>query len=260
MIFYFTATGNSLYVAKQLDPQMISIPQALRDAPQHYEDAAIGIVCPVFGHEMPPMVKDFLRQNTFETPYFYIVLTYGHRHGGAAELARDFCEACNVKPAYIQTIEMVDNFLPAFDMKAEEALERPVDADLDAIKKDIVARRHFIEPATMQDRAHHEFFLSLSDVPPEKRWQDIYRVTGNCVGCGVCAKVCPAGCIAVENGRAVYGAKTQRVCQGCMACIQACPQKAITMTVPEVNPQARYRNPHIQLPEIMKANDQHAAE
>lgn len=28
MTFYFTATGNSLYVAKQLDESPISIPQA----------------------------------------------------------------------------------------------------------------------------------------------------------------------------------------------------------------------------------------
>ncbi len=30
MIFYFTGTGNSLYAAKKLDEERISIPQALR--------------------------------------------------------------------------------------------------------------------------------------------------------------------------------------------------------------------------------------
>ena len=28
MIFYFTGTGNSLYAAKQLDTEVVSIPQA----------------------------------------------------------------------------------------------------------------------------------------------------------------------------------------------------------------------------------------
>ena len=33
------------------------------------------------------MVKEFLHKATFDTDYFYMILTYGNRHGGAAELA-----------------------------------------------------------------------------------------------------------------------------------------------------------------------------
>jgi hypothetical protein len=32
MVFYFTGTGNSLYVAKQLEKFPVSIPQAIHDA------------------------------------------------------------------------------------------------------------------------------------------------------------------------------------------------------------------------------------
>lgn len=32
MLFYFTATGNSLYVAKQLDDDRLSIAQAIHEA------------------------------------------------------------------------------------------------------------------------------------------------------------------------------------------------------------------------------------
>ena len=31
MVFYFTGTGNSLYVAKQLEEKRISIPQAIHE-------------------------------------------------------------------------------------------------------------------------------------------------------------------------------------------------------------------------------------
>jgi flavodoxin len=81
MLFYFTGTGNSLYVAKRIEASPISIPQAIHDADKHYRDDAIGVVCPVYGHEMPQMVKDFLKNASFETDYFYLVLTYGHVHG-----------------------------------------------------------------------------------------------------------------------------------------------------------------------------------
>lgn len=81
MVFYFTGTGNSLYVAKQLDAERISIPQVIHREEQIFKTDTIGIVCPVYGHEMPGMVKDFLKKAFFRTEYFYVVLTYGKLHG-----------------------------------------------------------------------------------------------------------------------------------------------------------------------------------
>lgn len=117
MVFYFTATGNSLYVSKQLDPLVISIAQAIHDTDKHYKDERIGIVCPIYGHEMPKLVKEFIQSSTFETDYFYVVLTYGNRHGGASELAQKFFKEQGIDPSYINVILMVDNYLPVFDME-----------------------------------------------------------------------------------------------------------------------------------------------
>lgn len=41
MIFYFSATGNSLYVAKSLDENALSIPQALRANSLNFEDETL---------------------------------------------------------------------------------------------------------------------------------------------------------------------------------------------------------------------------
>lgn len=256
MLFYFTGTGNSLYVAKKLEKVPLSIPQEMKKERQIYQADRIGIVCPVYGHELPLMVRDFIRKNVFRTPYFYMILTYGNRSGGAAEMAGELCRQRGLDPAYIRTFLTVDNFLPGFDMEEQQAIDKDEDGQLEEIRKDLGARRHYIEPATEKEKELHRKFLAMSPVPPEKRWQDIYRVTGNCVGCGICARVCPAGRIRISQGKAVYGNWRGRECQSCMACIQACPQKAITMTVPEVNPQARYRNPHISLLELIQANGQ----
>ena len=56
MLFYFTGTGNSLYAAKAIEPDPISIPQVIHQAPLEFTADAIGIVAPVYGHEAPPMV------------------------------------------------------------------------------------------------------------------------------------------------------------------------------------------------------------
>ena len=82
MVFYFTATGNSLYVAKHLDNELFSIPQELNKTNRHYKADKIGVVCPLFEFEMPELVKRFIRESEFEADYFYIVITYGCHHGG----------------------------------------------------------------------------------------------------------------------------------------------------------------------------------
>ena len=122
MVFYFTGTGNSLYVAKQLEEKRISIPQAIHEEELVFEGDTIGVVCPLYGHEMPAMVKEFLRRAVFRTEYFYLVLTYGKRHGGGAELAKEFLDSCQRQADYINTIIMVDNYLPGFDMEEQLAI------------------------------------------------------------------------------------------------------------------------------------------
>lgn len=112
-----------------------------------YEADKIGVVCPVYGHEVPPMVKDLLKNADFKTDYFYMVLTYGDRHGGAAELAKKLCEECWIHPAYINVLIMVDNWLPSFDMEEQVKIGKKVGEHLAAIRKDIENRRRGISEA-----------------------------------------------------------------------------------------------------------------
>lgn len=60
MLFYFTGTGNSLYAARGIEPNPVSIPQAIHREPLDFTADAIGVVCPVYGHEVPQMVREFL--------------------------------------------------------------------------------------------------------------------------------------------------------------------------------------------------------
>lgn len=223
MIFYFTGTGNSLYVAKMLDTDIISIPQIIKKPELHFSADKIGIVCPIYGHEMPAMVQDFIAKASFTTDYFYLVLTYGARHGGAAELADQYIRKTGKKADYIASIEMVDNFLPAFDMNEQVNMEKPVEERLAQIKQDIAKRKCFIEKATEADKAIHAAYLARVNNGPPTIWSD-FLITADCIGCGICAKVCPGGCIHLENQFAIHNIEG---CQACYACIHACPRMSI---------------------------------
>lgn len=199
------------------------------------------------------MVKDFLKKAKFKTDYFYMILTYGNRHGGAAELAKNFCEECGIRVNYINVIVMVDNWLPSFDMNEQKKIDKHVDENLKKILADLSTHKNTISEVTEMDRAAHRQFLERMSRMPEGAWQHLVLVTEKCTGCGICEKVCPSGSIRVENGRAVH---IPGNCQTCLACVHACPQKAIGLAIQEVNPDARYRNEHISLQDIMEANCQ----
>ncbi len=69
MIFYFTGTGNSLYVAKtigdKLGEQSIDITKAMKEKSFVYRlssDEKIGFVFPVYFYGVPSIVADFIAE------------------------------------------------------------------------------------------------------------------------------------------------------------------------------------------------------
>lgn len=254
MTFYFTGTGNSLYVAKELDADCKSIPQVIKRERLEFEADNIGIVCPVYGHEMPGMVKEFMRRTSFGTDYLFVVLTYGAHHGGAAEIADSFLQSVGKKADYITSIEMVDNFLPAFDMNEQMAKDKQVEEHLSQIRADIQKKRGGVQKAGIAEKVVHKMYTQMVKNAPETIWA-AFQITDECVGCGICTRVCPAGCIHLENQHAV---RDPEKCQTCYACVHACPKMAIqfALSEPEKNPTARYRNEHVSLCELIKANNQ----
>ena len=70
---------QQLYIAKQIEENPLSIPQVMRGEQREFTADSIGIVAPVYGHEVPPMVREFMKKFVFHTGYFYMILTYGNR-------------------------------------------------------------------------------------------------------------------------------------------------------------------------------------
>ena len=108
---------------------------------------------------------------------------------------------------------------------------------------------------TDEDRAAHEQFMSMGLKFEGEAVEDFPRIDEDaCTGCGTCVSVCPAACIALENNKAVRRSMTGFGCNACLACIHACPAHAISLPMGESNPQARFRNEHVRLSDIVAAN------
>lgn len=256
MIFYFTATGNCLDVARQLDTELTSIAQV--KGKNTFRADKIGVVCPVYAFDIPSNVKEFLQQNIFDTPYFYMVLTYGNHTGGVEERAQRFLQSIGKKANYINTLLMIDNCLPAFDIEEQLKMDKKTEEHLAAIQEDIRAQKQFIKPETEEDRAFYQGYLNApfklhKEQDFVSKGQTLYRINDKCIGCGICTKVCPKASMTLQDKKVVYKIDN---CVFCMACINACPKHAIEFTFPEKNPNARYRNAHVTLQDIIRANCQ----
>ena len=251
MVFYFTATGNSLYAARHFSDAPVSIPQIMRGTERRFADDTIGIICPVYAGEPPKMVKQFLRESSFQTDYFYFILTYGFDQTDAPEFTAKLAAETGIRVDYIAAIHMVDNYLPMFDMAAEIAMNKHVEEQLAAAVQAVSERAQGIPEATEEGRQLHAHVAAMNREQPAFNDGSQITVLGSCIGCGVCRSVCPVDNFCLEGGKAK---RKQSTCEFCLACAQNCPQKAIGLSMADKNPDARYRNPHISLQEIIEAN------
>lgn len=144
IVFYFTATGNSLFVARQIGGETVSIPQALKNVNLTWEADEIGFVFPIYRSKAPQIVQKFIQQAKLKAPYMFSILTYGHGKCNSVELWDEVARKNNVGFDYITTISMVDNYLPAFDMNEEIKLDRQENKQIAAIKKTLKCRENGI--------------------------------------------------------------------------------------------------------------------
>ena len=268
VVLYFTGTGNCLYVARQLagkEGEILSIPQLMRKKQFEIEADEIGLVYPIYGHMPPNMVREFIKKAQLKAEYKFAVLTYGMRKCNAVEIWDGISRKAGNVFDYIGTIVMVDNWLPNFDMNEQMKIDKHIPENLAKITSDLSNRRRWHEPVTQEEREQHEGFMSLSGLDPEvgflTKADRSFRVTDDCIHCGICTYVCPRGNYQLTG----QGVKMQGDCEFCFACIQNCPQRAIQFkknedgTWPdgsEKNPNVRYRNENVSLMELKLANNQ----
>ncbi len=266
LIFYFTGTGNCLYVARQLaddNTKLLSIPQLMKQETFNFEADEIGLVYPIYGHMPPYMVRQFLEKARLKVDYTFAVLTFGNRKCNAVEILDGITQKVGYRFNYISTLIMVDNWLPNFDMNEQMKMDKHIPENLAAIRDDISNHKHWMQPVTQEERDQHAGFMAYTGIDPEvgflKKSEKYFAVTDRCIGCGICTDVCPRGNYSITSN----GVKTDGDCEFCFACIQNCPQKAIKfakveedplLANGEMNPEARYRNEHISVMDIKRAN------
>lgn len=241
---YFSATGNSLSVAKKIGGELLSIPQMVKEDRYEFTDDAIGIVFPVYSSRPPKMVENFLKKAVFHADYTFAVATF------AALPGNPLC-VTDKKFDYTAAVKEGDNFLDNIFVinLAKKISPYRIERNLGKVVSDIhnrVHHRRMITPLDHIQTAAFRFHHNLC-VKGTRAQKDFY-VTDACVKCGTCAKACPAGNITVDAEGVHFGGH----CESCYACIHVCPYRA--MHLKNENGTARWRHPDVTVQEIIDSN------
>ncbi|MDR1421914.1 MAG: EFR1 family ferrodoxin [Coriobacteriales bacterium] len=245
IVFYFTATGNSLAVAKRLGGRLVSIPHIIDRLEPEYADEVIGVVFPIYGFGLPKMVGRFLRETKIVANYSFVIGTYGNKPGACMRNVQRLAGF-----DYAESLLMIDNYLPGFEIGEQIAKlpEKNTEEHLRQIIADIEGQTSREASTTLMWRATTAVIKGGEKLVMKDTQAQSYSVNEACTQCGICARVCPAGNIRVFD-KVEFGDS----CEWCLGCVHLCPKNAIHLK--RERSAARWRNPDVSLNEIIEAND-----
>jgi len=254
IIFYFTGTGNSLHVAREIYksfPQcdIVAIPQAIDREEFDYKDySEVGFVIPLYFMGIPVMVKNFI--DNIHIPnanYIFSIVTRAYTKGLVfTEINKTLIKQGKTL-SYGKYISFPDCYI-RWDQAHDEESQRKV---FDKAKEQLGMMKQELLDEKMCVEKEGEI-LKVTSSLVNKVWRSrlssinkTFKVNEDCVQCGICVKVCPTKNIKLENNMLKWDKK----CQDCMACVQSCPQRAIYFNQRTRN-KRRYKNPNISKTEL----------
>lgn len=248
-IFYFSGTGNSLKIAREVAERLESDrPKKIKAtrksaAPEYSEN--IGVVFPTYVFGIPNIVREFLESLSGVKRAFAIV-SHGGMPGASLSQADDIFSRKDIDVIGLFSIKMPDNYIIMFDREKEEKIthliekqEKAVEEIVDSIESG--SKENVKLAGRIPLKAINRMFVKRL-----KKTGDGFYCDEKCTECGVCQKICPVENIYIEDGKPRWKDR----CEGCMACIQWCPAESIQYRKRTLK-KKRYTNPDVDLKAMM---------
>lgn len=236
MIFCFSGTGNSLWVAQRISHNLGDEIKIINNSGK-YESATCERaiwVFPIYSWGVPPVVVDFMKNTNLPAKSrHYMVCTCGDDIGNAHLMWRKiinrrgwiYCGAYSVIMPNTYTL------MKGFDVDSPEIMQKKLDdapARVDHISQAIDHDNHIYSDMPVNDvttgqwawiktRIIYPYFVKFCMSPRP------FHANENCISCGKCSRECPLSNITMNGNRPDWGNN----CALCLRCYHICPQHAV---------------------------------
>lgn len=232
MIFYFSGTGNSRFVARRIAEAIgqpftdITTYTKTMEKPGFTEPGVYVFVCPSYMSAPARAMTDFIEWAEFPSGIkAYFIVTCAASMGITPRVASELCGRKGFEFMGAAQIEMPQNYIALFTTKeVEENIDILEKAEIEIERLSGLINKGKKLECKKIGPVEYSFTKWVRDVYYKNFMKTTkFRATDKCVSCRKCVEVCPLSNISMKDGKPSWGNK----CTHCMACINRCPKDAI---------------------------------
>ena len=256
-IFYFTGTGNSLWVASYLasklgDTKLLPLPLSEKVNLSGLTSNRVGFVFPVIMFGLPPLIKRFIESVPISNDtYNFAVATCGGTPFSSLKMVEQLLSNRGIKLSAGFCVRMVNNCTSIGEAIPEEKQYlrfEKAKTILNAIGLKIEKQEIHMDRGIpglnwyFSGVLHKKAEFLIADAAK------YFYIDHNCNGCGLCEKVCPVKNITMDSMKPRWHGH----CEQCYACLQWCPKESIQVRNKKTEGRRRYHHPEITIADVIR--------